>query len=130
MTNGEGWKTKLTWLVIGMVFALIGNAIFSFWIVPYVTDKPEIELMTVETKLFHQGEFIDLNVTLENTGKRTASDLLIYVIEQTGTEDYQSEITRNNPSILQAGDTFNAIFPLKAPENNESQWVSMVSNSA
>jgi len=119
----ESWKNKLTWLVIGMVIALIGNGIFNFGIVPYFTDKPEIELLVVEPKLFYSGDSIELNAILENTGKKTASDLLIYVIEQTETDDHQSEITRNNPSILQAGNKFNAIFPLNAPDNNESQWI-------
>ncbi len=118
----ESWRSKITLLVLGVVIGLIGNTIFSVYVVPYFTDKPEIDLLVVEPKLFYQGGTIELNVTLENTGKSTASDLLIYVIEQTGTKDYQSEITKNNPSIIKAGDTFNAIFPLKTPQNNESQW--------
>ncbi len=127
MTNGEGWKVKSIWLVIGAVIggviSLLFSVFYGFVVVPSLTvEQPEIELLTVDQRLFDKGDIVNFTVKLENRGSETASNLLIYAIETTENEGFQSEWVTGYSKILQVGDMTDAAFTMMAPEDNRSEW--------
>jgi len=122
MKNNENWKIRLTWLAIGALIAFLLSLFSSLVVIPYFIDRPKIELLVVEPKLCYQGKMVNLSAILENTGKKTASDLFVYAIEQNETP-HQYGVVKNSPQTLQTGKEFNATISLQVPDGTEQYWI-------
>ena len=119
------WKKIGISAVVTFFVSLMAFSAFTFIIEPAVTDKPEVEPIVIEPKLVDAGESVSFNITLENVGKRTASDLFCYACEKYSDTEPCSQFARPEvPSFLPTGETTHLIFSLTAPteDNAAATW--------
>lgn len=123
------WKGILIGSILMPIFIyLITNYAIEPYLNPDKEDMPVLEIIKRDPKSFEPGDEVLFNVTIENSGKKTASELLIRAY----TDDYEGKKSFSHKTgyskILQAGEYTYAEFEFTAPDNYTKypEWTMMV----
>lgn len=123
------WKDHLATLIAMVIATLIAFALWFLVIEPQLFDKPDIEFISVKPKQVWEGFDTTFNITIENTGKKTASDVYLHV-KTKGFELKNSALPHDGffspkDDILQYSEQANVIFDISATEYNPYQEYSI-----
>jgi len=84
---------------------------------PDVEKEPKLVIIAREPYYFHPDEEVTFNITFENVGDKTASELLIRAY----TDSYENKSDYSNikgyDKIIQVGEITNVFFEFTAPSN-------------
>jgi hypothetical protein len=116
-------KEKIVPFLVGFILAsiiapIIVHVVTNFVVDPYLNpEEPELEILAREPVFFYPGEDVMFNITFENVGKKTASELFIRAY----TESYENKSSYSHEpgydQILQVGEITSAQFEFTAPDN-------------
>lgn len=116
-------KEKVVPFLVGFILASIiapitVNVVTNFVIDPYLNpEEPELEIIARDPPFFYPGDDVTFDITFENVGEKTASELFIRAY----TDSYENKSNYSHEpgydQILQFGETTSAQFEFTAPDN-------------
>ena len=91
--------------------------IYNLVVEPWFTERPELEILSVKPKIIEKGVPVSFNISLENTGGKTAGELtylvslkIFYKDENYSFSGFEDGCFAKGKSILKEGEITNVTF--------------------
>ena len=118
------WKETVITAIITFFVGILVAVAADVYIAPFLTNNPNIELLSMEPILVSEGDNIDFIVSLENTGGSTAKELFLFAKTDSSTkQNIENTIAKGYKLNLQKDETTNATFSLEAPNDSSEKWL-------